>query len=567
VALLEVAQVIEQAFEVGGVRAALGAQRAAFGRPVGGGEARRASRELVQQDRMPREQPRRPRASGRQVRGALEHLRELQQQRVIRLAPVDRFEERDQAHGRGLRAVLGRDRRDDLGQELFALGANRGRELAIARGARELDQAPGHGLRVADARFLEIAREPVGIGRGLGIHEPRGEPGRILARGLHLEERAEGFLHVGTVRIDLRGELFPAGAVHGIGDDRAMGLVARQRLRLLVVVVLQPMLQAAKEVVGLAQRLRARRLDEAARCERLQGPARGGQAQPGIASAPHHLQELHGEFDLADAARAHLDVVGLAPPHRRLEDARVQVAQLLEHHEVEIAPIHERLHERRHRIARTRDHAALEPRVALPGAAVRHEVVLEGRERRHERAAVAEGAKAHVHAEGLSLGSHVGKERDHFAAGARELLGIRGLVAEKDEVHVGRDVQFLAAQLSQRRHDEARLRGLHGRRDAFVGERGHCREDFIQGREAVEIPMGERDHRARAQQAKARGERLCGIGERRPHLRAIEGARFAAFQLAGQPGMRRNHAGGVVRQAKGAVEGGPERRRGGALRH
>ena len=184
---------------------------------------------------------------------------------------------------------------------------------------------------------------PSGSGAAWGSFSQEASFADVSWAGLRLEERVERFLHRGAMPVDVAFERVPRSrVVHRLGDQRLVLGRARQGLRLLVVVVLQAMLEAAQEIVGRGER-RARGLDEAALGERLQRAARRGRAQRRIAPAAHHLEELHRELDLADAARAHLDVVGLAAANGGLEDARVQLAQLLEHAVVEIAPVHEGL--------------------------------------------------------------------------------------------------------------------------------------------------------------------------------------------------------------------------------
>jgi hypothetical protein len=81
----------------------------------------------------------------------------------------------------------------------------------------------------------------------------------------------------------------------------------------------------------------------------LQRIQRGARAQLGELPAAHHLQQLHGEFDLADAAARQLDIVGaLRMPALRLAawlaDLPVQRAQRLEHAVVQVAAEHEGQH-------------------------------------------------------------------------------------------------------------------------------------------------------------------------------------------------------------------------------
>jgi hypothetical protein len=85
---------------------------------------------------------------------------------------------------------------------------------------------------------------------------------------------------------------------HGLGDERAVLVVARQRLGLLVVVVLQPVLEPAKKLVRGAKPGCSSRLDETRALDRVQRAARGSRAA-GVAPAAPSV-ELRDELDLAD---------------------------------------------------------------------------------------------------------------------------------------------------------------------------------------------------------------------------------------------------------------------------
>ena len=92
-------------------------------------------------------------------------------------------------------------------------------------------------------------------------------------------------------------------------------------------------------------------------------------------------ERLHDEFDLPYSASTELQMLidDRAATTSR-SDQCLHLAQGLEHAEVEVAPVHEGPHASRSRVGlRARDRARLEPRVALPGAAVADEVVLERR--------------------------------------------------------------------------------------------------------------------------------------------------------------------------------------------
>src|SRR6185437_15190831 len=107
--------------------------------------------------------------------------------------------------------------------------------------------------------------------------------------------------------------------------------------------------------------------------------------------------------------------------------------------------------------------AGLEPRVALPRARVRDEVILERGERGCERSAVPEGPQPHVDAKCLPVPGRLREERDERAAHRREKSGMgEGSRAarlalravQEDEVHVGGNVELRAAELAERGDDE-----------------------------------------------------------------------------------------------------------------
>ena len=165
--------------------------------------------------------------------------------------------------------------------------------------------------------------------------------------------------------------------------------------------------------------------------ERLQ---RGARADLGELAAAHDQQQLHDELDLADAAARQLDVVGALGPAggaalRLLADLVVQRAQALEHAVVEIAAVDERRDERaqRQRAAAgdrraRRDDAALEPREALPLAALHEEVLLQHRQAHHRRAGVAVGPQREVDAEHEAVVGHVADQREHAARHLAEVF-------------------------------------------------------------------------------------------------------------------------------------------------
>src|SRR5207244_6368946 len=107
------------------------------------------------------------------------------------------------------------------------------------------------------------------------------------------------------------------------------------------------------------------------------------------------------ELDLADAARPELDLIGEFPLRHLFADLRVQLAHRRERTVIEIFAVHERAHDRGERAVFTAgpERARLDPGVAFPFPALRHEIFLQRVEARGERPGVSPGAKAPVAAE------------------------------------------------------------------------------------------------------------------------------------------------------------------------
>ena len=131
----------------------------------------------------------------------------------------------------------------------------------------------------------------------------------------------------------------------------------------------------------------------------LQRIQRGARAQLGKLAAAHHLQQLHGEFDFADAAARQLDVVGALRVGRRCvwRRARESAGAGCAANRTRCSPGSagtRRAAPRRAVPAPSRlqcsgpgrHHAALEPGKALPLAALHLEVILQRAERDGRRA-------------------------------------------------------------------------------------------------------------------------------------------------------------------------------------
>ena len=81
---------------------------------------------------------------------------------------------------------------------------------------------------------------------------------------------------------------------------------------MLVVQVLNAVFDLAQEHIGIGQGLSGLRRHQFGRGQARQCVQRGAAAQLGELSAANDLEQLHGEFDFADAPAGELDVVGPA---------------------------------------------------------------------------------------------------------------------------------------------------------------------------------------------------------------------------------------------------------------
>ncbi len=193
--------------------------------------------------------------------------------------------------------------------------------------------------------------------------------------------------------------------------QRAFLGIRRKLVRLLVIPILQPMLQAAQEDVGVAQRSHRGLGQQAARAEHGQRRQRALDPQLALPAAADDLHCLHDEFDLADAAIAELHVGDVVAPQALFPDLAMHIAQAVVSVVVEVLAKHERIHERFELAAPIAgQRARLQPRIAFPRAALGLQVRLQPGERRRQRTAFAVGAQTHVHAEYVSAG------RRHHAA-------------------------------------------------------------------------------------------------------------------------------------------------------
>ncbi len=333
-------------------------------------------------------------------------------------------------------------------------------------------------------------------------------------------------------------------------------------MRLLVVALLQPVLDPPQEAIGVAELLDRMRREQLLAREQRQRLEQAARLQRRLAAASDQLERLHDELDLADAARAELDVVAQVATLDLARDQLLHVAQRLEHAEVEVAAEHERpqhvavqLVERRGAVHRAR----LDVGVALPVATVLLQVVLEGVEADDLGAGFAERPQPQVHAIHEAVGRHGAEQLRDAPAEPREVLLVlhrartHGLAVrgeQEHEVDVGGEVELAAAELAHAEHHELerlavlaprhavanlerRGRPPAGGVDANVGQQRELAEHRLDVREAGEVAPRDAHQVAAAEAAQDLHE--AGVVVGRPEA-VVEVAREAVRgHRPGQP--------------------------------
>jgi len=453
---------------------------------------------------------RRPARRAQHAQQAFVHRRALQQQRDVALAAQQRLDPIGQAqHAVFVDAAVFQPLRGALQQARQAAA----RFVAQRQHARVLGPV-GHAFA-----------HPVGEGGQRGTNVGRGHA--RLAVGVFLaafagrvaaQQAVEFLRHEFAVRVQLVQKRAGAVKAQRARDPVQVFVLRRQDVGLLIVQVLDAVLDPAQEHVGARQRIGGFGRHQAGAGHAFQRLQRGASAQFGKLPAAHHLQQLHGEFDFADAAARQLDVVGALGPARAAlagvaADLVVQRAQRLEHVVVEVLAEHEGQHHSAQRLRRAaRDGrargngAALHPGKALPFAALHQHVLFQRVQRTHRGPRIAVGPQRQVHAEHEAVLGGVADQAVDQLDGAGEVFlhrnlaaavvaagGLAVLVVDVDQVDVARHVQLARAQLAHADHPQlgafAALR--HGRAVALV----QLRERGLTG--GVQRQLGQLGHGAR----------------------------------------------------------------------
>ncbi|MPM43079.1 hypothetical protein SDC9_89752 [bioreactor metagenome] len=239
-----------------------------------------------------------PLGSAQQVQQMFVHARALQQQRQIAFAAQQRLQPFHQPHGGGLfDGAFGHPTRGALHQ------AKQPRARLVAQRLHARAVAPfGHALAHLRGQLLD-QRVEFGRGRALAVAARAAATAAVALLFLVVtaEQDVELLRHQLAVRVEL-AQKAAAPHAHGVADPAQVFVRGGQHMGLLVVQVLDAVLHLAQKNVCSGERLCGFLRHETGARQALQGLERGTAAQLGELPAAHYLQQLHGEFDLADAA-------------------------------------------------------------------------------------------------------------------------------------------------------------------------------------------------------------------------------------------------------------------------
>ena len=323
------------------------------------------------------------------------------------------------------------------------------------------------------------AGRPITGGGGGRRRRPRGGGGRRDARGWRAPALAPAQHLVEALGGRGRGVVPEA---HHEGDAAPGGGVDRHGVGLLLLDELQAVLEGAQEAVRVGQGHGVLGRHVPRRPQLPQGAQGGAVADAGVGAAVHELQELHRELDVADPARAALDLAsghallghdalgaGLHGPHRtELIGAEGPAPHLLGGGRLE-GPSQ----------GGVAGHGAgLEERLELPGGGPSPPVGPVAGERARQRPGPALGTEIGVDAEG-------GAGHLQHAPGGRVA---RLDVGDEHHVDVAGVVELAAAELAH--PDDAHAGGVgdgQGAAQHPLGQLGQGPPDVLQGVEAEEV--------------------------------------------------------------------------------
>ena len=404
----------------------------------------------------------RPFGCAQQAQQPFMHRRALQHQCQITLATQQGFDPVDHAqHGLFAHAAV----LQPLGGAL-----QQAHQAAACIVAQSLHTRVGWPLRQA---LADAARENPGhvvqFGRlALAIFAVAAFAFTVTAK-----QGVELLCHHFSVCVQIGQKCTAAGITQGPGNPGQVVVAGGQHMGLLVVEVLDAVLNLAQKHIGRSQSIGCGLGHEPCLGHALQRVQRGARAQLRKLPTAHHLQQLHSEFDLADATTRQLDVIGAfgvtrAAFGRMVADLLVQRAQRFKNVVVEVAAKHKGQHHAAQSLRRAVNHGAarghdpaFHPGKALPLAALHLQILFQGVERDHARARVAVGPQGQIDPKHKAVLSGITDQGVHALDGAGEVIltrdfvaaftvaqGFAVLVVHINQVDVTGHVQFTGTQLA-----------------------------------------------------------------------------------------------------------------------
>jgi len=329
----------------------------------------------------------------------------------------------------------------------------------------------GHPFAEATGQLLQQGLQLGRWGRGSAGAATAAAVALFFARAT--QQGVELLRHQLAVGVQLVQERAAVFETQSLGDPGQVVVARGQHVGLLVVQVLDAVLHLAQEHIGAGHGVGRFLGHQPGLGQALQRVQRGAAAQLGELPAAHHLQQLHGELDLADAAARELHVIGaLGVPGaafgRMVADLAVQGTQRIEHAVVQVAAEHEGQHHTAQRLhlgaanaVTWRHHPALEPGKPLPLTALDLQVFLQRRQRHRGRARVAVGAQRQVHTEHKTMLGGVAHQAVDGLDGARKVFVVGDaapaigharrfsvVFVHVDQVDVAGHVQLAGAELA-----------------------------------------------------------------------------------------------------------------------
>ena len=373
------------------------------------------------------------------------------------------MQQRQQAAQRRIRLRRQRRRLQQRRQHPIEPRARRVGQLAHAGRTREIAQAAMQVVAGLKARIRQRSRIAI-VGQAAPVQ------GQVAVAGGAPARREQG----GEFRSDPRAHdlqlVVQRGHVRMAQPQRdalALRGIRRQHMGLRIAQHLDAVLQHAQEPVGIGQRVARCGIDMPGLHQRPQGRQQPAFAQRRLAPAADQLEGLRQEFDLADAARAALDVVGQFLARHFRGDRRLHRAQPVERAVVEVAPVYERPQcgEETFAGGEVAGHRPrLLPGVALPVAAFALEVLLHRRERQRHPPGIAERAQAQVDSVAEAVRGHLVQQLRQLLAEPREVVGggqrahavgFAFVLVGVDKVDIGGKIQLAAAELAEAEHHQS----------------------------------------------------------------------------------------------------------------